>query len=440
MVRQLLGVALVGLFVGACSSAPIDPSGEQSSTVDGQEAGSVSIPLTTQVGETAYRLNLATFTITGPALAGKPRTVKPLADTPVHKEALPVGSYSIQLEKGWVLEKKGASDKAFVAVTAQLITPNPTSFTVDGKTTADAFFGFVTTNGAVALGSGDVNIRIGVQDCTAYDSYTAALGELTAQCLGTIDPRAYSVTKDGLLTPNFDSCPADPSKLTKIRQLLSIQLRTARLPFAKQCLAGRYEVALKALADTDIAVCPTWKKVRVVNPITVETIALVETLLPELPAADTGQGPTRALELLKENSLYTVTGGQGGGKSCQTTASCAALCAAAFPGFVIGTSGAEGVLTDPIAWLTDTTYKTSIEDPYLRPTYYHPMSYYGGVPGVVFGDPARAQPCGPNTSCLPEFCSYYNGSHIKTRMQMDCVIPGDIDTCASYCGPELPKP
>ncbi|MDF3066850.1 MAG: hypothetical protein K0R38_2451 [Polyangiaceae bacterium] len=439
MVRQLLGVALLGLVVGACSSAPIDPAGEQSSSVDGQEAGSVSIPLTTQVGETAYRLNLATFTITGPALAGKPRTVKPLADTPVHKETLPIGAYSIQLEKGWVLEKKTASDKAFVAVAAQLITPNPTSFVVDGKIVADAFFGFVTTNGDVALGSGDVNIRIGVQDCTAYDSYTAALGELTAQCLGTVDPKAYSVNKDGVLTPNFDSCPLDKSKLTKIRQLLSIQQRTARVPFAKQCIAGRFEVAQKALASTDIAVCPTWKKERVVNPITLETIVRVESLLPELPAADTGQ-PLRALELLKENSLYTVSGGQGGGKSCQTPAQCGSLCAAAFPGFVIGPSGEQGVLTDPIAWLTDATYKTSAEDPYLRATYYHPMSYYGGVPGVVFGDPNRAEPCGPNTTCLPELCSYYAGSHIKTRMQMDCVIPGDVDTCASYCGPPLPKP
>lgn len=437
MVRQLLSVALLGLVAGACSSAPLDPAGEQSAGVGEREAGSVSIPLTTQVGDTAYRLNLATFTITGPALAGKPRVVKPPADEPVHKETLPVGSYSIQLEKGWVLEKKGVADKAFAAVAAQLITPNPTTFVVDGKTTADAFFGFVTTSGDVALGTGDVNIRIGVQDCSSYDAYTAALGGLTADCLGTVDPRAYSISKDGLLTPNFDSCPVDKTKLTKIRQLLSLQQRTARLPFAKQCMAGRFEVAQKALANTDVAVCPSWKKVRVVNPITVDTIVKVEAELPELPAADTGQ-PLRVLELLKENSLYTVTGGQGGGKSCESTASCAALCASAFPGFVIGTSGAEGVLTDPTAWLTDATYKTSTDDPYLRPTYYHPMSYYGGVPGVVFGDPNRAEPCGPNSGCLPELCSYYAGSHIKTRMQMDCVIEGDADTCASYCGPPLP--
>lgn len=437
MVRQLLGVALLTLVVGACSSSPLDTSGEQGSGVIEGDAGSVSIPLTTKTADAAYRLNSATFTITGPALAGKPRVIKPLPDVEVHNEVLPVGSYSIQLEKGWVLEKKGAADKAFVAVTAQLITPNPTSFTVTGKEVADAFFGFVTTNGDVALGNGSVNVRIGVQDCTAYDSYTAALGALTADCLGTVDPHAYSVNKDGFLTPKFDSCPNDKSKLSKIRQLLSLQQRSARLPFAKQCLAGRFEVAQQALAKTDIAVCPSWKKQRVVNPITEDTLVKVEAGLPELPAADTGQ-PLRVLELLKENSLYSVGGGQGGGKSCQTPADCAQLCAAAFPGFVIGVSGGEGVLTDPIAWLLDTTYDTKSADPYLRATYYHPMSYYGGVPGVVFGDPARAVPCEDPALCPAELCSYYAGSHIKTKLQLDCLVPDDPDTCASYCGPPLP--
>ncbi len=436
MVRQLLGVALLTLVAGACSSAPIDPEGEQSSNVSAGDVGTVSIPLTTKNGDVAYRLNLATFTITGPALGSKPRVIKPLADTPVHTEPLPVGSYSIQLEKGWVLEKLGPAEKAFTPVAAQLITPNPTTFDVTGKAAADAFFGFVTTNGDVALGSGSVNVRIGVQDCTAYDSYTAQLGALTADCLGTVDPRAYSVSKDGFLTPNFDSCPQDKSKLTKIRQLLSLQQRTARLPFAKQCLAGRFEVAQAQFANSGVTSCPVWRKTEVVNPITLDTITKVEAGLPELPAADTGQ-PLRVLELLKVNSLYSVVS-QATGQKCETPSQCASICAAAFPGFVIGTNGANSVLTDPIAWLLDTTYDKATSDPYLRATYYHAMSYYGGAPGVVFGDPVRAQPCGPGVDCPPELCSYYAGSHIKTRMQLDCLIPDDPETCASYCGPPLP--
>src|SRR5438445_13607460 len=102
MVRHLLGVALLTLVVGACSSAPIDTIGQGSTESD--EVGTVSLPLTTNVGDVAYRLTLATFTISGPGF--KTRMVKPPTDEPVHNEVLPIGSYSIQLEKGWVLQKR----------------------------------------------------------------------------------------------------------------------------------------------------------------------------------------------------------------------------------------------------------------------------------------------------------------------------------------------
>lgn len=440
MVRHLLGVALVTLVLGACSSTPLDLPGEQGSNVDEDAVGSVNLPLTSTVGETEYRLNTVTFTITGPALA-KPRVVKPLPDTPVHNEVLPVGSYSIQLEKGWVLEKRGPGSKVFAAVAAQLITPNPLAFEVTGKVVADAFFGFVTTSGDVSLGDGSVNIRIGVQDCSAYDAYTAALGELTAECLGTVDPRLYQVTKDGLLQPTFDSCPNDKTQtlLRKIRQLLSIQQRTARLPFAKQCLAGRFEAYQTKFANSGVTVCPTWEKSRVVNPITLETVLKVEGGLPDLPAQDTGR-PLGVLDALKENSFYNLKL-DATGQKCQTPAECAQVCAGGFPGFVISGEGST-VLTDPVAWLLDNTYTSTSTDPFLRATYYHPMSYYGGAPGVLFGDAARAEPCGPPVNgqvvCPPEQCSYFAGSHLKTWLQKDCLDPAVEDSCVSYCGPQLP--
>ncbi|RYZ09136.1 MAG: hypothetical protein EOO73_05060 [Myxococcales bacterium] len=440
MVRQLLSVALLTFVVGACSSTPIDTNGEQIASVDDSASGSLSIPLTTSSGDGFYRLNLATFTITGPALAGKPRVVKPLADTPVHTEVLPLGTYSIQLEKGWVLEKRGTDGKTFTAVSAQLVTSNPLSFEVTGKTVADAFFGFVTTSGDVAFGSGSVDIRIGVQDCKAYDSYTAALAELTAECQGTVDPRLYSVSKDGLLTPAFDKCPNDSTGtvLRKIRQLLSIQQRTARLPFAKQCLAGRFDVAQAKFAASGVKSCGVWKKARIVNEITAEVLAKVEAELPRLPAQDTGR-PLPVLELLKENSFYDVSPGADPG-ACKTGAECAAICASAFPGFVLSGEG-NTVLTDPIAWLLDTTYKSKAADPFLRATYYHPMSYYGPLPGVLFGDYSRFEPCGPNSAdplCGPEQCSYFAGTHLKTFLQKDCLDPANLDTCVSFCGSKLP--
>mgnify|MGYP001549797151 CR=1 FL=1 len=440
MVRHLLGVALVTLVLGACSSTPLDSPGEQGSGVDENAVGSVNLPLTSKVGDVEYRLNTATFTISGPALA-KPRVVKPLADTPVHNEVLPIGSYSIQLEKGWVLEKRGPGAKVFSAVAAQLITPNPVSVDVTGKVVGDAFFGFVTTSGDVSLGDGSVNIRIGVQDCAVYDAYTAALGELTAECLGTVDPRLYRVSKDGLLQPAFDNCPNDKSEtlMRKIRQLLSIQQRTARLPFAKQCMAGRFEAYQTKFANSGVTTCPTWEKSRVVNPITLKTVLEVEKGLPELPAQDNGR-PLGVLDQLKENSFYNLKL-DAAGQKCQTPAECAQICAGGFPGFVISGEGST-VLTDPVAWLLDNTYTSSGGDPFLRATYYHPMSYYGGAPGVLFGDAARAEPCGPPVDgkvvCGPEQCSYFAGSHLKTWLQKDCLDPTIEDSCVSYCGPKLP--
>jgi hypothetical protein len=433
MVRQLLGVALFALIAGACSSSPLDTNEQGSAEA---EVGSVNLPLTTKVGDTTYRLNKARFTIIGPALS-LPRVVTPPADEPVHNEPLPVGSYSIQLEKGWVLEMLAPGAKAFVAVPAQLVTPNPLDFTVGTTGPADAFFGFATVSGDVTLGNGSANIRIGVQDCSSYDQYLAALGELTADCLGTVDPRAYEITKDGILRPTFSECPVNKAKYTPIKQLLSLQLRTARLPFAKQCLVGRFEVAQQKFANSGVTSCPTWTFAGYVNEITQETIATVLRIgLPELPASDDVRPDPKVMERLKQQSFYRVEGDVQGQK-CETAGQCAQICAAAFPSFVQSVDGST-VITDPTSWLTDTVYQAASSDPYLRPGFYHPMSYSGPLPGVVFGEAARAQPCGPLVSCSPELCSYYAGGHIKTFLQMDCVDPADPETCVSYCGPKLP--
>ncbi len=432
---RLLGVALLTVIMAGCSSAPIDPSSGQGAAET--EAGSINLPLTTTSGELTYRLRSATFTITGSALGAKPRVVKPLADVPVHNETLPVGSYSILLEKGWVLEaKKTADPKAvYAAVTAELVTQNPITFVVDGKTPGDAFFGFATTSGDVALGNGSVDIRIGVKDCSAYDTYTSSLGALVVDCLGTVDPQAFEVSKDGYLAPTFSACSnGDKELYSSIKRLLSVQYRSARLPFAKQCLGGRYAAWQQSFAEQGIKSCPAWRKQGVVNEINFDTVAKVEGGLPKLPAEDDGR-PLAVLELLKENSLYTAVA-QTPDPACKTAGECARACAAGFPGFVISVEG-NTVLTDPPAWLLDTTYLGAERDPFLRPGYYHPMSYYGGVPGVQFGEYARFDPCG-NGTCPAEACSYFAGLHLRTQLQRDCLDDGDLDTCVSFCGPKLP--
>jgi hypothetical protein len=435
MARQLLAVALLTVMMAGCSSTPLDPSTEQGATET--EAGSINLPLTATAGELTYRLRVATFTITGSALGGKARVVKPLPDVQIHNEVLPVGTYSILLEKGWILEARKTADVngAYAAVGAELVTSNPITFTVNGKTPGDAFFGFATTSGEVALGNGSVDIRIGVKDCAAYDTYTASLGALAVDCLGKADPHAFEVTKDGYLTPTFEKCTNGDKKLmSSIRQLLSVQYRSARVPFAKQCMGGRYSAFLQSFDAKGIKSCPTWRKSQVVNPITEGTVVKVEAGLPKLPAEDNGR-PLPVLELLKENTLYIVTADQADATCSKSPADCAMACAGGFPGFVISGQG-ESVLTDPPAWLLDTTFLGATADPFLRPGYYHPMSYYGGVPGVQFGEYSRFDPCG-NGTCPAESCSYFAGVHLKTQLQKDCLDDADLDTCVSFCGPPL---
>jgi hypothetical protein len=436
MARQLVGVALLALVMTACSSTPLGTN-EQGSTES--DLGSINLPLTTTVSDgTVYHLKAAAFTITGEALAA-PRVVKPPVDEAIHNEALPVGTYSIVLAKGWVLEKMAVGSKLFTPVVARLVTPNPLTITVGGKLPADAFFGFATTSGDVSLGQGSTNIRIGVSDCSAYDTFTAALGGLTVDCRGTLDPRDYKLDADGFLVPAFEFCPNDPTQgklLREIRQLLSLQARTARLPFAKECLAGRFDAYAQKLPSLGVDVCPTWANKRVFNLITDKEVAAVIDGLPKLPAEDTGRPPPN-LELLKQNSFYTASFGANVPKQkCESPGNCATLCAGAFPGFVLSNDGPV-MFTDPTAWLLDTTYVPPTPDPYLRTGYYHPMSYYGGVPGVQFAEYARFDPCGGQI-CQPEACSYFAGVHLKTQLQKDCLNPMDLDTCVSYCGPKLP--
>ena len=94
------------------------------------------------------------------------------------------------------------------------------------------------------------------------------------------------------------------------------------------------------------------------------------------------------------------------------------------------------MLTDPYVWIMPWTYPSAAADPFLRPGYYHPMSFAGPPPGAIFGHYNRYAPC---PSCPPEACSYYlGGLHFKTRLQADCLDVTNLDTCVSYCGPPLP--
>jgi hypothetical protein len=437
MVRKLLGVALLALNAFACSSRPIDTQGDGASEA---QVGSLNLPLTSKTGDITYRLNKATFTIVGPALGGKPRVVRPPADEAIHHEVLPIGSYSIELEDGWVLEKLGADGKTFSAVPATLITDNPLKFEVTSHGPADAFFGFSTVSGNVTLGKGSVNIRIGVEDCSYFDRLMANLGELTADCMGSVDPRFYEVV-EGVIRPTFSECKVDPTRLLPIKQLLALQSRTAVLPNVRECMGARFEVAQQQFFNSGVEVCPSWTDKVVLNEITSDTIKEVSSMLPE-PGPDDVRPPDRVFEMLKQQSAYTLTfNGQQPSQQCEGPGRCATVCAGSFPGLIVSID-TDRVITDPDSWWVDTLYPTRPDDPFAPPSFYHPMSYAlpTSPPGQIYGSLSRFQVCTAST-CLPEYCSYWTGaSHLKRRLQMYCDNYNDISTCNSFCGPQLPPP
>ena len=53
-------------------------------------------------------------------------------------------------------------------------------------------------------------------DCSAFDTYTAALATFTVDCIGTIGPDSFFVDGDGFLARRFSACTNDRTKLQSI--------------------------------------------------------------------------------------------------------------------------------------------------------------------------------------------------------------------------------
>jgi hypothetical protein len=287
------------------------------------------------------------------------------------------------------------------------------------------------------------------EPCAAFDSVSAKLGLLTADCRGKVDPRDYLISADGFLTPAFDSCPGDATLITPIRQLLSLQkVKPALLSHAKECIAGRFLRLAAEFAASGIYECPTWSNKRPISPLSIEKFnALawprVKQLPDELP--DPPQ-PSTGNEDLEEKFLYNVALPAGITQKCDTPKACAAACAGVFPGFVIphvvsptSADFPRTISVDPVSWWSERTFSTGSLDPYLSNSgAYHLMSYANPI--AQFGALQRYQPCGPGSTdptCRPENCSYWAGTHIRRPLQMYCNDYSDPETCTSYCGPDL---
>lgn len=315
------------------------------------------------------------------------------------------------------------------------------------------------------------------ESCASYNSITAALGELTADCRGKVDPNDYIIGPEGRLAPAFDSCPADANdpqrpRMVRILQLLSVQ-RASDLPNVLQCTAGRFKTLKAKFAARGIDQCPTWSNKKVLNPPTPE---LIKSLSPSLPNLEpegepvTFRAPWVAppeLDQLKIKSTYNVKVDGATNQQCGTPAQCAAACAEVFPGFVLpdfpGAALPEDlILVDPDSWWSEELYSDSNPDPNnMNAAFYHQMGFVLPTPGQKYGSLARWNPCAtpnPGTSaplltsatvsslCQSEKCNFWAGgsvnnpSYIKVKLQQWCIDYKDPTTCLSYCGTRPPPP
>ncbi|HTQ03591.1 MAG TPA: hypothetical protein VMI54_07030 [Polyangiaceae bacterium] len=412
--------------MSGCSNAPGTGS-------DTAVTGTVELPLTAQAAGVKYRLNSARFTIQGSS--GFSRVITPAADLPIDQEVLPADSYVITLSDGWVLEAEGPNDTSFSAVDAELVA-NPLSFTVTQGRIIDVVFEFITQGIPIKLNKGLANVRISVSDCSQFDSYGAAIAGYTVDCLGRIDQNSFIIDDNGYLRRNFTECLQDQTLIPAIDAFLGLQYETRDtinfptdpLAYARECIAGTWATWREDFDSSGSTECPDWTKSGVINNPTPELYDRIARALPKLPAPDTGFTP-QIVDAIKINSIYSLSFADAAGtdQKCGSSGACAALCAGGFPGFVLSTDDGS-VTTDPVPWESNTVYPQG-QDPYLRTNYYHPMSYYGPLPGDLFGAVQR----------VGEACSYYDstsGLHKKTILQQNCAVtPDSGSACVSLCAP-----
>jgi len=147
----LFGVLALTASVTGCSSA-----GDQGTE---SQTGKVSMRLTGQTNGDSYRLRNARFDVTGGSTPVVLDSETDLTAATLNA-TLATGSYSINLEPGWSLERSDAG--VFEVVDATLTSPNPKDFQILGGGTTNVAYQFSTNGTIVTIGTGELSVSISV--------------------------------------------------------------------------------------------------------------------------------------------------------------------------------------------------------------------------------------------------------------------------------------
>jgi hypothetical protein len=149
-------VGVVGLVL-AGASCLTGCSGEPGATAEEPSQGSLSLPVTAQAGDHVYRLD-GQLNVSGPEY----RWIYLSAYEDVATVALTTGAYSASLYY-WTLYRETA-DGQLQAVQSDLIDGPYRSFNILNGTTSTIAFNFETEGELVTVGSGNLNIDVGVTE------------------------------------------------------------------------------------------------------------------------------------------------------------------------------------------------------------------------------------------------------------------------------------
>jgi len=219
------------------------------------------------------------------------------------------------------------------------------------------------------------------------DAHLSALALATIKCKGFLDPDDYDATS-GMLKPRFQGCPNNEKEYQHIIELLGIQFVNKE--------AGAYFSRLRLDAQKNfprqsIPVCPRWSLVQTINPPSFEN---VKNTPPKTPG--------------KENNVFEIKPLKNcSGAECAVAQAYQCSAGSGSQWWISGDFSKGLATTDPVWWLANDDFAPT-SNPFLTPGYFHAMSYYGAVPGSVYGSLHRAG----------EACSmYYGGYHYKVKLQ-----------------------